>query len=123
MMFIVLMILATNPFAAHETADKLELNHFHDECGKPVYTQVIIYDFNNATTNEETRHWYLVNPGKDWGRYPTYCSGSDRWAVRWLDKEQMIGRQITAPSYVETFTQTDQSERTRRFWTNETECS
>ncbi len=91
----------------HETVDLIELNHFHDEQGRPVYDQVIFYEWSASQAKYHVRAWCLVEPKEIVSRRPIHSHHDDRYHVRWFDNDQNIHRHISSPLYRETWTQTD----------------
>ena len=93
--------------SVHETVDLIELNHFHDEQGRPVYDQVIFYDWSASQAEYHVRAWCLVEPKEILSRRPIHSHHNDRHHVRWFDNDQSIHRHISSSLYRETWTQTD----------------
>ncbi len=99
---------------ASERVDLIELNHFHDECGKAVYDQVIFYEWSASQAKYHVRAWCLVEPRDIVSRRPTYTNQDDRYHVRWFDSDQSIHRHISSPLYRETWTHTDPERANKR---------
>ena len=97
---------------ARESLDLVEVNHFFDEQGREVFTQVIFWDWSESDCRYMVRAWRLVKnpnilPVRDW----------DRGGYRslWQDGEQL--RDIHALSFRETWTQYDPELVEREFLT------
>lgn len=76
---------------------RLELNHYHDEQGREVFTQVIGWE-----ADDRCRFWRMskltnLRPERD-----HYRGG---WVLTWVDGERV--RQVRADSFEETWTQFD----------------
>ena len=98
---IMALILAANPHQSYEVVHAVEVNHFHDEAGKPVYTQVIFYeDFHGKWL---VRHWMLLSPKDPITKHPS----GERNSVRWFDADKHVFRRIDAKIYAETYTHHD----------------
>ncbi len=91
----------------HESVDLIELNHFHDEQGRPVYDQVIFYEWSASQAKYHVRAWCLIEPKEIVSRRPVQSFSDDRYHVRWFDNDQHIYRHISSQLYRETWTQTD----------------
>lgn len=96
-----LLILPLSP-VARDTCDLVEVNHFYDDCGKPVFDQVIFYDWSGDHSRYMVRDWRLLKhpsqiPARNWE--------GGGYLATWQDGEQL--RRIEAASYRETWTQHD----------------
>lgn len=100
-MLTLLLILPLSPIA-HDQCDLVELNHFFDEQARPVFDQVIFYDWHGDESRYHVVAWRLVAkpsqiPQRDWQH--------GGYTVRWQDGECL--RRVWASSYRETWTQYD----------------
>jgi hypothetical protein len=89
--------IASNPFEVSETVDLTELNHFHDENGCHVYSQLIFYDWDEAKGRHVVRAWRLVDR-------PIKLQ-SNRFA--WYDRDEFRNREIVAKYTKESWSQVD----------------
>ena len=80
--------------------DVVELNHFYDDNGQPVFDQVIYYDWDGA--RHQVRDWWLV---KDPGQLPQRDWARGGYVALWFDDSVL--RQVRAASLRETWTQYD----------------
>lgn len=85
-----------------DCCDRVEVNHFYDECGRRVFDQVIFYDWSPGERRYQVVAWRLLKcdglwPRRDWTR--------GDYAALWHDGE--IFREVRAATRVETWTQTD----------------
>ena len=105
-MIILLCIVFANPFVVQEQFSKIELNHFFDECGRAVYSQLIFWQHNRSAGRDEVRHWRLYNAKDDRIRF-----GCEFVNFSWMDLENeqnlFTFRDAKSRSFVETFSQTD----------------
>jgi hypothetical protein len=90
-----------------ESVDLIELNHFHDEKGLPVYDQIIFYQWSDSQGKFHVRAWCLIEPKEVVSRRPILTSHDNRHHVRWFDNDQKIDRHLSSSLYKETWTQTD----------------
>jgi hypothetical protein len=101
--FFLLFIVGDAANVARENVDLVELNHFHDVAGRPVYSQIIFYEWAPDASRYYVRAWVLATetnqPTRD------YRTGFCR--VRYFDADQKLRREITAGSYRETWSQVD----------------
>lgn len=112
---------------AIETVDLIEVNHFFDEEGRPVFDQCLFYDWSPEASRFMVRAWRLVRhpsqlPRRDWAR--------DAHVAVWQDGPVL--RKVRALSVRETFTKYDPELIEREFLPKErrrdlmpalTECS
>ena len=96
-MILLLLCVLTNPFVTHEHVDSIEINHFHNECGQHVYTQLIMWEFDWASGEDHCRAWKLIDA-------ETMVKGK---TAAWFDADARMQRKITAGYVRETFTQHD----------------
>jgi hypothetical protein len=92
---------------AHESVDLIELNHFHDDAGRPVYDQVIFYEWSTGEGKYHVRAWCLVEPKDPISRRPSQTFSDNRYHVRWFDSDQNIKRHISSGLFRESWTQSD----------------
>lgn len=89
-----LMLIATlglipQSTVLRQSVDLIEVNHFFDDQGRPVFSQVIFYDWQPATARYEVRAWRLLKsrhqvPRRDflYGGYS--CLWNDGGVYRWI---------------------------------------
>jgi hypothetical protein len=87
---------------ATDTVDVIELNHFFDEEGRPVFDQVIFWEWRQEQEAFHVLAWRLwkspaQTPERDWQR--------GEFRTLWFDADQL--RDVRATSYRETWTQFD----------------
>lgn len=106
-----LIICATiSPKGNHsvdEYVDLIELNHFYDQLGRPVYDQVIFYERAPETGRFQVRAWCLVEDRESLNRRPVKNYGTQLYQVDWFDTDQRLLRKITSRLYRESWTQVD----------------
>jgi hypothetical protein len=87
-----LVLLGALCLDPHETAieqhvDLIEVNHFHDECGKHVFDQLIFYDWCSRYCRNQVVAWRLIKspaqlPIRDWKRGDYVCTWNDNGLLR-----------------------------------------
>ena len=109
--FLCLIICATiSPKGNHsvdEYVDLIELNHFYDQLGRPVYDQVIFYERAPETGRFQVRSWCLVEDRESLNRRPIRNHETQLYQVDWFDTDQRLLRKITSRLYRESWTQID----------------
>ncbi len=109
--FLCLIICATiSPKGNHsvdEYVDLIELNHFYDQLGRPVYDQVIFYERAPETGRFQVRAWCLVEDRETLNRRPIRNHETQLYQVDWFDTDQRLLRKITSGLYRESWTQID----------------
>lgn len=88
-----------------QRVDLVELNHRYDDQGRHCYDQVIFYEWSPDYRRYHVVAWCLVDQGLS--RLPQYDHATDRYVVRWLDRESNLFREIWAPVYRETWSDSD----------------
>ncbi|GIX00898.1 MAG: hypothetical protein KatS3mg111_4230 [Pirellulaceae bacterium] len=89
-----------------ERVDLIELNHFYDERGRHAYDQVIFYEWSPDYCRFHVIAWCLVENNTH--RMPTRVPGaSGDWAVRWLDRDTMVHREVRSRLFRETWSHVD----------------
>ncbi len=101
------LLLLTKPVTEH--VDLIEQNHFHDENGKPVYDQVIFYEWCASSGKYFVRHWRLLDHKKFPQCWPLQNHMSGSYYCRWFDDDTkfFFERKITSKLFRETWTQVD----------------
>lgn len=101
----VLVIASVIPqeFVAQDRVDLIEVNHYYDERGNPVFDQLIFYDWSSEESRYHVRAWRMLKrksqwPLRDWER--------NTFTAVWLDDGKMM-RKVRAASIRETWTQYD----------------
>lgn len=90
-----------------DRVDLIEVNHFHDEHGKLVFDQLILWEWRPAESRYQVRGWHLLKSPHEWPR-PAAGVG---WRATWWEGE--ILRQVEAPHCRETWGQVDLELRER----------
>lgn len=85
-----------------DQVDVIEVNHFHDDCGRLVFTQVIFWDWSESEYRYHVRAWRLVKQSQ---QLPHRDHARGGYAATWQDGE--IIRQVYAQGVRETWTQYD----------------
>lgn len=85
-----------------EHFDRVEVNHHYDPNGKLLFDQVIWYNWNHTICRYEVIDYRMV---KGNSLYPKYHSQKQQHISTFLEGE--ILREISADSYIETWTQYD----------------
>ena len=93
-----------------DAADVIELNHFYDGDGRPVFDQVIFWQWHADEDAYRVRAWRLwktpaQTPWRDWVR--------GGYATAWIDGDRL--RVVRATSFRETWTQHDPELEDREF--------
>jgi hypothetical protein len=81
-------------------AELVEVNHYHDSLGTPVFSQLIFYEWSSQRKRFDIREWRLI---KNQSMYPVPKGG--RWFLRWHDDGIM--REVKIGSLRETWTKHD----------------
>ena len=89
------------------TSMLIELNHFYDQHGRPVYDQVIFYERAAETGRFQVRAWCLVEDRESLNRRPVKNYETQLYQVDWFDTDQRLLRKITSRLYRESWTQID----------------
>jgi hypothetical protein len=98
LLLVALLSISAKPvFGLRDSVDLIELNHFHDKQGRPVYDQVIFWEFDELK-RLKVRAWCMADE-----RLPIKSNAS--YCVEW--KESGISRTITSRLFRESWTQTD----------------
>ena len=87
--------------------DLIELNHFHDQRGCRVYSQVILWGINPANGKFVVRAWYLVHD--DDTRWPTKADSG-------LHEARWDGNRVVSRMFRESWTQRDPELDNRNVW-------
>lgn len=94
-----------------DAADAIELNHFFDGDGRPVFDQVIFWQWHADEGAYRVRAWRLwkspaQTPWRDWS--------SGGFMTAWFDGDRL--RVVRASSYRETWSQHDPELEDREFF-------
>ncbi len=100
-----------------EEVDLIELNHFYDENGRHVYDQVIFYEWASDLQEFHVRAFCLVDARESVRAQPIHRIESDRWRVRWYDKEHRVLKQNDSHFFRETWSQVDPERLDKKNWT------
>jgi hypothetical protein len=88
--------------AAREAVDSLEVNHFYDEQGHPVFDQAIFYQWNRYESRFDVVAWRLV---KSPSQLPVQDFRAGGFVTVWQDGDKL--REVRAQSSRETWLQFD----------------
>jgi len=94
---------------ASQHVDLIELNHFVDADGREVFRQVLFYDWSPTHRRFIVRAWRLV---KTDSQIPRRRWEPAQYRCVWHDDGLM--REVTAPSFRETWTQRDPERQNRK---------
>jgi len=117
------MNAGTKSRVAEESVDLIELNHFHDPCGRHVYDQVIFYQIAPETGQFRVRAWCLVEDRESLSRRPTLDPATGIARVEWWDDQQQILRRLKSPQFRESWTQIDPERQDKTKWDERTRLS
>jgi hypothetical protein len=118
MITLLLALSITSRVVLTDCVDLAEVNHFHGDDGKLVFTQLIFWDWCNTRKRYVVRQWQIVD---DQSAYSAQRIGGT-WKVRYFDREHQMIRIVTAKFFRSTFTDID-PERVDRDMTNgELDC-
>lgn len=106
-LFALVSVPISLPDQATEHVDLIELNHFYDRAGRPVYDQVIFYERAPETGRFQIRAWCLVEDRELLNRRPVKNEETGIYQVDWFDTDQRLRRKITSRLYRESWTQVD----------------
>jgi|SRR5690606_35531413 len=98
-LFILIVALSILPSPAapvEDRVDLIEVNHYYDDCGKPVFTQLIFYDWHAHESRHHVRAWRMVREGDA----PAACGEV-------LFRDSGVLRRVRAPIIRHTWTQHD----------------
>lgn len=88
-----------------EKVDLIEINHFHDDQGRPVFDQIIFYDWSASVGRYQVRDWRLL---KSPNQIPLYNARDQEFVAVWNDfKAHDTLRATKAKVVRETWTQYD----------------
>ena len=73
--------LGAEPLVVTDRVDLLEVNHFYDANGEPVFTQFIWWDYNRAENRYDVRAWKLDKGEPQQGGTVTWWDGGVRRVV------------------------------------------
>lgn len=114
MIFLCLALIFSAPYrlATHvrESVDVIELNHFCDKRGFPVYDQVIFY-LLDEDKRLQVRAWCIAEDG----RAPVRNHQTDIYTVRWKDTDRGVERTVTSRIYRESWSQIDPERENKKY--------
>ncbi|MCA9154400.1 MAG: hypothetical protein R3C99_08655 [Pirellulaceae bacterium] len=87
---------------AYDRVDMVEVNHFYDEHGRPVFDQVIFYDWCPVQSRYNVRAWRLL---KTPAQVPYRSRQQDGFVAVWYDGDTL--RKVKANAMRESWTQHD----------------
>jgi hypothetical protein len=101
--------IVTDSVVVSQRVDLIELNHFIDHEGREVFRQLLFYDWSNEHRRHVVRAWRLVKsesqlPRRRWSPALFQCVWHDEGLLR----------QVSSPSYRETWTQHDPERENRK---------
>lgn len=90
---------------ADECVDLIEINHFHDDQGRPVFDQIIFYDWSLTDHRYQIRDWRLL---KNPNQLPLRRTSDGEYVAVWSDfKNRDVLRKTQAKLVRESWTQYD----------------
>ena len=90
---------------SEERVDLIEINHFHDDQGRPVFDQIIFYDWSPADQRYQIRDWRLL---KNANQVPLRSTSDGDYVAVWNDfKSRDALRKTQAKLVRESWTQYD----------------
>jgi hypothetical protein len=101
-LLLILILPVRNDTVLKDHVDLIEYNHYHDSNMKPIFDQLIFYDWSEQKRRFQVRAWRLV---KLESQIPFRDHYNKKWMVRWHDNDML--REVTSPSCRETWTQYD----------------
>jgi len=97
-------------FAIADQIDLVEVNHYFDDGGKPVFDQLIFYDWDQSAGRYNVVAWRLL---KSASQLPLKNAASGKYHACWHDGKVL--RMVHADRKQETWTQYDPETYERRF--------
>lgn len=97
-----LLSVSSSDTVLRDDVDLVEVNHYHDERGRPVFDQLIFYDWSEQRKRFHVRGWRLIKSDRQLPRRSYYA---DTYRIMWHDDGVL--REVTAKSMRETWTQHD----------------
>lgn len=97
-----LMFITPNDCVLRDCVDLVEVNHYHDECGRKVFDQLIFYDWSAQQCRFHVRAWRLI---KSEGQLPRRDYQRNVYRIVWHDDGVL--REVKAKSFRETWTKYD----------------
>jgi len=101
--------VAVDGVVAAQSVALIELNHFVDQEGREVFRQVLFYDWSESHRKFIIRAWRLV---KTDSQLPKRRWSPARYQCVWHDDGLL--REVSAPSFRETWTQQDPERQNRK---------
>lgn len=92
----------------------IELNHFYDMKGNPVYDQVIFWECAPETGRFQVRAWTIADDREIPNRRPIKNYATGLYQVDWYDTDKGIKRKVTSNLYRESWTQYDPEMRDKK---------
>jgi hypothetical protein len=94
-----------SPKISEERVDLIEVNHFHDDQGRPVFDQILFYDWSPSDQRYQIRDWRLL---KNTNQIPLRSTKDGDYVAVWSDfKSRDILRKTQAKLLRESWTQYD----------------
>lgn len=97
-----LLGLSPTDHALCDRVDLIEVNHYHDDEAKLVFTQIIFFDWCDYTLRFQVRDWRLL---KQKAQYPQLDYATGEYVAEWHDeKTRGVLREVRAKMLRETWT-------------------
>jgi hypothetical protein len=109
-MWILLLVIGSFSYT-EESCDKIELNHFHDIKGDPVYDQLIFYEYYHPDNQYYVRGWTLLD-SKDKTKRFIKNYKADLYTLTWDTGDGH--RKISSNKFVESWTQIDPERQNKK---------
>lgn len=94
---------------ARERCELIELNHFHNHAGEPVFSQVIFWDWDDFQKSHLVRAWRIVEKTD-----LIFTRVNDDFVCRWRDSQENLHREIASRFFRESWTQVDPERKSRQ---------
>jgi hypothetical protein len=96
--------IGTNPIddVPRDRVDLIEINHFHDDHGRLVFSQVIYYEWSPEHGRHQVQAWRLLKSSQ---QRPTRDFASGDYVSAWIDGGVL--REVRSSTMRETWTQYD----------------
>jgi hypothetical protein len=97
--------MKSSPQVKWGSRPSIEINHFHDDQGRPVFDQIIFYDWSPTEHRYQIRDWRLL---KNSNQLPLRSTSDGEYVAVWSDfKSRDVLRKTQAKLVRESWTQYD----------------
>lgn len=98
--FLLICSLPVDTLFVEDRVDVIEINHFHDDDAKLIFSQIVFYEWRSDLAAFVVRDWRLLK-----GQCPRRLPGGGGYVVTWADGE--VWRKVRSRMLVENWTQYD----------------